>query len=97
MLKRVNLATEVKLKQVQLSYGIAQGDLKTKLTQAKKFLDDGCRVKIEMRLKGRQNAHPDIALQKMRESVDSLKAPNIIVEKVPTLDGKNIIAQLKAK
>lgn len=89
--------TEVKLKQVQLSYGIAAGDLRVKLAQAKKFLEDGCRVRVEMRLKGRQNAHPEIALQKMKEAVESLKAPNIIVEKQPTLDGKNVLTQLKAK
>lgn len=88
---------EIKLKQVQISYGIARGDLETKLNQARKFLDEKHRVKLEMRLKGRQNAHPDIALQKMQEAVDALSAPGILIEKKPTVDGRNISAQLRAK
>jgi translation initiation factor IF-3 len=88
---------ERKLKTIQLGYNIAQGDLDTKTKHAREFLDKGHRVKIEMRMKGRQNAHPDIALEKMKGVVESLMEPRIVVEKKPTLDGKTVIAQLIAK
>lgn len=88
---------ERKLKTIQLGCNIAQGDLDVKTKRAKEFLDKGHRVKIEMRMKGRQNAHPDIALEKMKAVVESLTEPKIVIEKKPTLDGKTIIAQLIAK
>lgn len=88
---------ERKLKTIQVSYGIAQGDLDTKVRQAREHLDKGCRVKFEMRMKGRQNAHPDIALGKMSDIIEGLKEPRIVVEKHPVLNGKIVEAMLVAK
>lgn len=88
---------ERKLKTIRLGYNIAQGDLNTKTRHASEFLEKGHRVKIEMQMKGRQNAHPDIALEKMKSMVESLTEPRVVVEKKPTLDGKTVIAQLIMK
>ena len=82
---------------MQLSYNIAEGDLSIKLKKAKEFLDEGHRVKIELKLKGRQNAHPDIGLQRVNDAVERLKGPTVIIEKQPTADGKMIWAQLRDK
>lgn len=87
----------MKLKQIQLSYNIAKGDLETKLRHAKKHLDAGCRVKLEMKLKGRQNVHTDIGLQKMQEAVTALTCQGLLVERPPLLNGNMIIAQLRMK
>lgn len=88
---------DIKVKQLQVSYGIAEGDLKVKLKKAQELLDEGCRVKFEMRLKGRQNAHPDIGMQKMQQILEALRSPRLIVERQPTLDGKMIMMQLRCK
>lgn len=85
------------MKTIQVSYNIAEGDLKTKTRQAKEHLDKGCRVKIELRMKGRQNAHPDIALERVRSMVSELTDPKIVIEKQPTLNGKTVEAMLIAK
>lgn len=90
-------AQERKLKTIQLTPVIAQGDLETKMRHMKEFLEKGCRVKIEMRLKGRQNMHTDLALQKMDAVMLSLQNPRLVIEKKPTLDGKTIIAQVIEK
>lgn len=66
--------------------------MNTKIRQAIEHLSKGCRVKLEMKLKGRQNAHPDVALEKMDSMITLLKAPRIVVEKEATLSGRTIEA-----
>ena len=51
----------VELKEVQLSMTIDVGDLKVKEKQARKFLEAGNKVKVSIRLRGRQMAHSSLA------------------------------------
>ncbi len=48
-------------KGVRLSVRIGKGDLDMKAKQAEKFLNRGDKVKIELQMKGRENARPDLA------------------------------------
>jgi translation initiation factor IF-3 len=88
---------KVTTKQVQVSYGCAQGDLNVKVAQVQKFLREGHRVKLLMKLKGRENAHADIGLAKLKSVVELVCDVQTVIEKPATLDGKNIVAQLKSK
>ena len=42
------------LKEIQLSVNIAKHDLETKVNNAKKFIEEGCRVKVTLSMKGRE-------------------------------------------
>lgn len=42
------------LKEIQLSVNIAKHDLETKVNNAKKFIEDGSRVKVTLSMKGRE-------------------------------------------
>lgn len=44
------------LKEIQLSVNISEHDLKTKANNARKFIDDGSRVKVTLTMKGREMA-----------------------------------------
>ncbi len=61
---------KVELKALRLSLKIEKHDLETKLKQANKFLDQGHKVKIDMRLRGREKAFRDQARERMQELVD---------------------------
>ena len=52
---------EVEIKGIRLTPRIGQGDLITRVEQAKKFFEQGDKVKAEMILRGREKAHIDIA------------------------------------
>ena len=52
---------KVDLKEVRLSFRIGQHDLGVKSKQARKFLDQGDKVRIQLRLRGREMAHRDQA------------------------------------
>src|SRR5690554_1162091 len=51
---------QVELKEIRLSPVIDTHDLETKARQAKKFLENGDRVKVAVRFRGRQMAHIDV-------------------------------------
>lgn len=50
-------------KEMRFRPNIGQGDLETKLRNIKKFLADGDKVKISVFMKGREMAHPEVAMK----------------------------------
>ncbi|CDE72944.1 translation initiation factor IF-3 [Acidaminococcus sp. CAG:917] len=79
----------VELKEVYLSATIDVGDLTRLAKQAKKFIDDGNKVKASIRLKGRQQAHPEIAMDVIKEFI-KLVGEDVAIEKAPIQEGRNI-------
>ncbi|MBI2041970.1 MAG: translation initiation factor IF-3 [Candidatus Nealsonbacteria bacterium] len=61
------------LKGIRLSLGISQHDMEVRTRQAAKFLKDGNKVRIEMRLKGREKAMGDFAKEKIYKFLETLK------------------------
>ena len=55
------------LKQIQISARAAQNDLLTKIKQLEGFMNDGHQIEIQMRLRGREKANKDWAMQKLNE------------------------------
>ncbi len=49
------------VKTVKLSVRIGKNDFDIRVQQAKKFLDNGDKVKVELQLRGREKQHPDVA------------------------------------
>ena len=84
------------LKEVQLSVNIGQHDFDTKLKAARKFLEQGDKVKISIRLKGRQLAFADKGID-MVNSFINMCADISNIEKAPTLDGKMIMGFITPK
>lgn len=66
---------QVEVKTIRLSAKIALGDIKTKAKKADEFLSEGDWVKIELRMRGREQAFLDVAKQQMETFKDSLSVP----------------------
>lgn len=81
---------QTELREVWLSMTIENHDLEVKAKQAGKFLCAGDKVKVSIRLRGRQMAHSSIGIGVMNDFFDILKDVSI-VEKKPALDGRSII------
>ncbi|WP_107669060.1 translation initiation factor IF-3 [Cyanothece sp. BG0011] len=64
--------TENTLKEVKLRYCTDTGDLNTKLRQARKFLENGSKVKFSMRFRGRERAFMKLGREKLDHIVDRL-------------------------
>ena len=70
------------LKNIRLTFNISPHDLETRAKTATKFLKRGNKVRIEMRLRGREKALKEYALNKMRQFLEMIKQGTAIkVEK----------------
>ncbi|OGZ26935.1 MAG: translation initiation factor IF-3 [Candidatus Nealsonbacteria bacterium RIFOXYB1_FULL_40_15] len=54
------------LKGIRLTFAISDHDIEVRSNQAMKFLLKGDKVLVEMRLRGREKAHQDMAREKMQ-------------------------------
>jgi len=60
------------LKTIRLTFGMGLHDMLVRAKQSEEFLKEHPRLQIEMRLKGRQKAHPEVGRQKIEEFVKLL-------------------------
>ncbi len=86
----------VELKEVQLSMTIDVGDVNVKAKHATRFLNEGNKVKVSIRLRGRQMAHSSLAKDVMNNFFEILKDVAVI-EKPINMEGRNIIMILAPK
>ena len=94
--KKNQKTTEIK--EVWLSMTIDIGDLQVKAKQTQKFLQSGNKVKVSIRMRGRQMAHQEIGVDVMKRFFDLIKEFGTI-EKQPLTEGRNIwmmLAPIKA-
>ncbi|MFH1656225.1 MAG: translation initiation factor IF-3 [Candidatus Nealsonbacteria bacterium] len=61
------------IKGIRLRFGISDHDSETKAKQAKKFLEKGDKVRIEMKLKGRERALSHFAEDKIKKFLEILE------------------------
>ncbi len=80
----------VEIKEVQLSMTIDVGDINVKAKQASKFLGEGNKVKVTIRLRGRQMAHANLAKDVIMNFYEMLKEI-AVVEKPLNMEGRNLI------
>ena len=79
----------VEIKEVQLSMTIDVGDLNVKAKQTLKFLSQGNKVKVSIRMRGRQMAHSELGIDVMNRFFELVKEQGQM-EKKPLMEGRNI-------
>ncbi|MBQ9944367.1 MAG: translation initiation factor IF-3 [Clostridia bacterium] len=86
----------IALKEVQLSATIEENDVNIKAKNAIRFLQDGNKVKVSIRFRGRQIAHSEIGLKVMLDFIERTKE-YATVERRPTIEGRNMLMILVPK
>ena len=86
----------VVIKEVRLEPNIAEHDLETKTRQAKRFLEEGDKVKLSVQFKGRQLTHTEIG-RALLDQVVTLLLNEAIVEQTPKMEGKKMSMLLSHK
>ena len=86
----------IEVKEVRLSLNIDTHDFETKANQAIKFLKSGNRVKVSIRFRGREMAHPENGLVTMSDFADAVKEYGT-VEKPAKLEGRSMLMFIAAK
>ena len=86
----------VAIKEVQLSATIEENDVLTKAKMATRFLQDGDKVKVSIRFRGRQITHSEIGMKVMQDFAQRC-AEVSSVERRPMMDGRHMIMILAPK
>ena len=82
--------TVIDIKEVKFRPGTDDGDYNIKMRNIKRFLDDGDKCKITLRLRGREITHQEIGMALLQRIRDEL-ADLIVVEQFPKLEGRQMI------
>ena len=85
--------TVVELKEIRLSMTIDVGDIVVKTKQCLKFLEAGNKVKVSIRMKGRENSRSYLGAKVMENFFEGLGG-KAVMDKKPTTEGRNIIMML---
>lgn len=84
------------IKEIRITPNIEQHDFEFKLKNAQKFIDDGNKVKITVRFRGREMNYVKLGEQVLNKFIEALSEV-ATVEKRPLLEGKNMFIILAKK
>jgi translation initiation factor IF-3 len=79
----------VTFKEVRLSPKIGSGDFETKVHRAIEFLEDGDRIKVTVRFRGRELTHPELGRNMLQRFTERIKDHGV-AERAPLLEGKSM-------
>ena len=80
----------IDVKEIKMRPGIDEHDYQVKMRNMRRFLDDGDKVKVTIRFRGREMVHQDLGmrvLDRVRGELDEL----VKVELMPRLEGRQMI------
>ena len=83
----------IEVKEIQMRPGIDTHDYETKMKALSRFLDEGDRVKVTMRFRGREMAHQDLGMQVLMKVQSEFEA-KAKVESAPRSEGRQMIMVL---
>ena len=86
----------MEVKEVRLGLSIDVHDFETKGRHAIRFLQDGNKVKVSIRFRGRELGHPEIGLDSMTRFAEFC-ADACSVEKPAKMEGRNMVMFLAPK
>lgn len=86
----------IEIKEVRMSLNIDTHDFDTKVNAAKKFLSAGNKVKVSVRYRGRELAHPELGkglLERFKNDCSEVG----VVEKQPKMEGRSLTMFIASK
>ncbi|QEX20322.1 translation initiation factor IF-3 [Hypericibacter adhaerens] len=86
----------IEVKEIKLRPGIDEHDYQVKMRSVHRFLEEGDKVKVTMRFRGREMVHQELGmkvLDRVRAELDALAK----VEQMPRLEGRQMIMVMAPK
>lgn len=87
---------QIQVKEIKLRPGTDDGDYEIKMRNVKRFLEEGDKVKITLRFRGREMAHQDLGAR-MLERVEGDLTSIAVVEQHPKLEGRQMVMLIAPK
>jgi translation initiation factor IF-3 len=80
----------IEIKEIKMRPGIDDNDYDIKMKKVKEFLDEGDKVKVTLRFRGREMAHAHLATS-LLERIKNDVADRAKVEQMPKLEGRQMV------
>ncbi len=86
----------IEVKEIKMRPGIDEHDYQVKMRSMRRFLDDGDKVKVTIRFRGREMAHQELGMKVLDRVCDDLEEL-VKVEIVPQMEGRLMTMVLAPK
>jgi translation initiation factor IF-3 len=86
----------IEIKEIKLRPGIDDHDYDVKMRSMKNFIDEGDKVKVTMRFRGRELAHQELGMNVLMRVKDDLD-PVAKVEQYPRMEGRQMTMVMSPK
>ncbi|BDC96267.1 MULTISPECIES: translation initiation factor IF-3 [Treponema] len=87
----------LKIKEIRMQPKIGPGDLDTKAKHVQEFLNEGNKVKVTIRFRGRELAHTELGYDVLNEVLKRLTEGSFVVEKPAAMEGRFMSMTINAK
>ncbi len=87
---------QTQVKEVKFRPGTEEADYQVKLRNVRRFIEDGDKVKVTLRFRGREMAHKELGLEVLKR-VEADMGEEIVVEQRPVLEGRTMVMMLSPK
>lgn len=85
--------TKIEIKEIQLRPKTSDHHKSFKVRDARRWLQDGMKVRVSIRFRGREITYPEIALEDLREIAEELSDVSE-VEQAPQMEGRSMFMML---
>jgi translation initiation factor IF-3 len=87
---------QVQIKEIKFRPGTDDHDYDVKMRNLKRFIDEGNKVKVTLRFRGREMAHQELGRDLLKR-VESDMSDEITVEQYPRMEGRQMVMMLSPK
>jgi translation initiation factor IF-3 len=87
---------QVEVKEIRLRPKTTEHHLGFKVKNARGWIEDGNKVRVRIRFRGREITYPEVAMEQLKEIADEL-ADIASVEQIPQMDGRTMLMVLAPK
>jgi translation initiation factor IF-3 len=92
--KKKQKVTQVK--EVKFRPGTEEADYQVKMRNVRRFIDDGDKVKVTLRFRGREMAHQDLGMAVLERVRDEM-GEEVMVEQWPKMEGRQMVMLISPK
>jgi len=86
----------IEVKEIKLRPNIDDNDYDVKMRAMRKFLEEGDKVKVTLRFRGRELAHQDLGMKVLERVRDDLEGLGKI-EQIPKMEGRQMVMVVAPK
>ena len=87
---------QVEIKEIKFRPVTDEGDYQIKLRNMRRFIEEGDKVKVNIRFRGREMSHQELG-QQMAKRIELDLGEDIVIESRPRLEGRQMVMMIAPK